>query len=112
MLKLSDVNIRKFKLSEQFINPYKEAEVPWGPVGYVTFKRTYARRLSEFEDGAVGTEEWWQTCRRVIEGIFDIQKRHAFMIGVSCFIHKNMVNKACTWQISSGKMLQNIYRKV
>ena len=82
MLKLSDVNIRKFKLSEQFINPYKEAEVPWGPVGYVTFKRTYARRLSEFEDGAEGTEEWWQTCRRVVEGIFDIQKRHAFMIGI------------------------------
>jgi adenosylcobalamin-dependent ribonucleoside-triphosphate reductase len=82
MLKLSDVNIRKFKLSEQFISPYKEAQVPWGPVGYVTFKRTYARRLSEFEDGAVGTEEWWQTCRRVIEGIFDIQKRHAFMIGI------------------------------
>ena len=82
MLKLSDVNIRKFKLSEQFISPYKEAQVPWGPVGYVTFKRTYARRLSEFEEGAVGTEEWWQTCRRVIEGIFDIQKRHAFMIGI------------------------------
>ena len=82
MLKLSDVNIRKFKLSEQFISPYKEAEVPWGPVGYVTFKRTYARRLSEFEEGAVGTEEWWQTCRRVIEGIFDIQKRHAFWIGI------------------------------
>jgi len=82
MLKLSDVNIRKFKLSEQFISPYKEMQVPWGPVGYVTFKRTYARRLSEFEDGAVGTEEWWQTCRRVIEGIFDIQKRHAFMIGI------------------------------
>jgi ribonucleoside-triphosphate reductase len=82
MLKLKDVNVRKFRLSEQFIAQYKEAKVPWGPVGYVTFKRTYARRLSEFEDGAVGTEEWWQTCRRVIEGIFDIQKRHAFMIGI------------------------------
>jgi ribonucleoside-triphosphate reductase len=32
--------------------------------------------------GAVGTEEWWQTCRRVIEGMFDIQKRHAFLIGI------------------------------
>ena len=80
MLKLKDVNVRKFRLSEQFIAQYKEAQVPWGPVGYVTFKRTYARRLSEFEEGAEGTEEWWQTCRRVIEGMFDIQKRHAFMI--------------------------------
>ena len=82
MLKLKDVNVRKFRLSEQFIAQYKKAEVPWGPVGYVTFKRTYARRLSEFEDNAEGTEEWWQTCRRVIEGMFDIQKRHAFMIGI------------------------------
>ena len=82
MLKLKNVQVRKFRLSEQFINKYKEAEVPWGPVGYVTFKRTYARRLSEFEEGATGTEEWWQTCRRVVEGMFDIQKRHAFMIGI------------------------------
>ena len=82
MLKLGNINVRKFKLSEQFIGKYKEAEVPWGPVGYVTFKRTYARRLSEFEDGAKGTEEWWQTCRRVVEGMFDIQKRHAFSIGI------------------------------
>lgn len=82
MLKLGNINVRKFKLSEQFISKYKEAEVPWGPVGYVTFKRTYARRLAEFEDGATGTEEWWQTCRRVVEGMFDIQKRHAFSIGI------------------------------
>ncbi len=82
MLKLKNVQVRKFRLSEQFINKYKETEVPWGPVGYVTFKRTYARRLNEFEEGATGTEEWWQTCRRVIEGMFDIQKRHAFMIGI------------------------------
>ncbi len=82
MLKLKDVNVRKFRLSEQFMAPYKDQKVPWGPVGYVTFKRTYARRLAEFEEGEDGTEEWWQTCRRVIEGMFDIQKRHAFMIGI------------------------------
>ncbi len=82
MLKLGNINVRKFKLSEQFINKFKEAEVPWGPVGYVTFKRTYARRLNEFDPGAKGTEEWWQTCRRVVEGMFDIQKRHAFSIGI------------------------------
>jgi ribonucleoside-triphosphate reductase (thioredoxin) len=82
MLKLGNINVRKFKLSEQFIGRFKEEKVPWGPVGYVTFKRTYARRLNEFEEGATGTEEWWQTCRRVVEGMFDIQKRHAFSIGI------------------------------
>ena len=75
-------NIRRFRLSDTFIEPYKAAEVPWGPVGYVTFKRTYARRLSEFDPNVNGTEEWWQTCRRVIEGMFNMQKQHVFMLGL------------------------------
>jgi len=75
-------SIRRFRLSDTFIEPYKQADVPWGPVGYVTFKRTYARRLSEFNAGATGTEEWWQTCRRVIEGMFNMQKQHVFMLGL------------------------------
>jgi len=75
-------NIRRFRLSDSFIEPYKEAEVPWGALGYVTFKRTYARRLSEFEPGTSGTEEWWHTCRRVIEGMFDIQKEHVIRLGL------------------------------
>jgi len=78
----SHSNIRRFKLSEAFIEPYKTREVPWGPLGYVTFKRTYARRLSEFETGAVGTEEWWQTCRRVIDAMFDMQKQHVYHLGL------------------------------
>ncbi len=38
MLKLGDINVRRFGLSDQFINQYKDKEVPWGPVGYITFK--------------------------------------------------------------------------
>ena len=75
-------NIRRFRLSDTFIDPYKEAEVPWGPLGYVTFKRTYARRLSEFDPESTGTEEWWQTCRRVVEGMFNMQKQHVFALGL------------------------------
>jgi adenosylcobalamin-dependent ribonucleoside-triphosphate reductase len=75
-------NIRRFRLSDVFIEPYKTQEVPWGPLGYVTFKRTYARRLEEFEPGASGTEEWWQTCRRVIEGTFNMQKEHVALLGL------------------------------
>ena len=75
-------NIRRFRLSDTFIEPYKAKEVPWGPLGYVTYKRTYSRRLSEFEPEATGSEEWWQTCRRVIEGMFDMQKQHVFVLGL------------------------------
>ena len=74
--------IRRFRLSDQFVEPYKEKEVPWGPLGYVTFKRTYARRLNEFDEDAVGTEEWWQTCRRVVEGMFNMQKQHVVTLGL------------------------------
>ena len=74
-------NIRHFRLSDVFIEPYKTKEVPWGPLGYVTFKRTYARRLNEFDPEATGTEEWWQTCRRVIEGMFNMQKEHVILFG-------------------------------
>ena len=75
-------NIRRFRLSDTFVEPYKAAEVPWGPLGYVTYKRTYSRRLSEFDPDASGTEEWWQTCRRVVEGMFNMQKQHVFQLGL------------------------------
>ena len=82
MMKIGNINVRRFGLSDQFIDQYKTKEVPWGPVGYITYKRTYARRLNEIDSNAKGTEEWYQTCRRVIEGMFDIQKRHVFALGL------------------------------
>ena len=75
-------NIRRFRLSDSFVEPYINAEVPWGPLGYVTFKRTYARRLNEFDPNASGSEEWWQTCRRVVESMFNMQKQHVFQLGL------------------------------
>jgi len=75
-------NIRRFRLSDAFLEPYKTKEVPWGPIGYVTYKRTYSRRLNEFDPEATGSEEWWQTCKRVIEGMFDMQKQHVFLLGL------------------------------
>ena len=75
-------NIRRFRLSDTFIEPYKDKEVPWGPLGYVTYKRTYSRRLSEFDPNATGSEEWGQTCQRVVEGMFDMQKAHVFLLGL------------------------------
>ena len=60
-----------FKLSDDFIENYKGKQPKWGPVGYVTYKRTYSRPL---ENGK--SEEYWQTCQRVVEGVFNIQKEH------------------------------------
>lgn len=37
-------------------------DIPWGELGYVTYKRTYARRMEEDK-----TEEWPDTVRRVLD---------------------------------------------
>ena len=63
---------RPFKLSENFLTEYEDKEPEWGPVGYVTYKRTYSR------DG----EDFWQTCQRVVEGVYNIQKEHCARFGL------------------------------
>lgn len=47
---------------------YGDVIPPWGPIGYVVYKRTYARRVED--EGR--TEEWWETCLRCINGLLDI----------------------------------------
>lgn len=67
-----------FTLPDAEINSFKNAEPAWGyrdiygtPVGEVVFLRTYSRKK---DDGT--KESWFDVCRRVIEGMFTIQKRH------------------------------------
>ena len=45
---------------------FKDIEVPWGEIGYITFKRTYARRLKE-DDQNSKTEEFWQVVQRELD---------------------------------------------
>lgn len=69
---LFNVNER-FELDPQFLAQFQERQPDWGPLGYVTYKRTYARPvLTETER----TEEYWETCRRVVEGCYTIQLTH------------------------------------
>lgn len=67
-----------FRLNDEFLQPYKTRKVNWGypdaagnSLGEITFLRTYSRLQ---DDGT--KERWWQVCRRVIEGMFSIQKDH------------------------------------
>jgi ribonucleotide reductase alpha subunit len=61
----------RFKLSDRFIEQFKGKQPNWGPLGYVTYKRTYSRPLP---DGS--TEEFWQTLQRVVEGCYTTQLNH------------------------------------
>jgi len=60
-----------FEISDDFLKNYEGKQPKWGQLGYITYKRTYSRPLA---DGKA--EEYWQTVRRVVEGVFTIQKRH------------------------------------
>jgi ribonucleoside-triphosphate reductase len=67
-----------FRLPETFIDEYRTRKVDWGytdaagnSLGEITFLRTYSRLK---EDGT--KERWWEVCRRVVEGMFSIQKDH------------------------------------
>lgn len=53
-------------LSSEFVSKYKNRTPPWGPLGYITYKRTYSR----MSEGV--TEEWYQTVARCCQGILDI----------------------------------------
>ena len=68
-----DRKVRVFSLSQSFLDQFVGRQPEWGfgGLGYFTYKRTYARTK---EDGS--TEEWWETCKRVVEGVYNIQKIH------------------------------------
>jgi ribonucleoside-triphosphate reductase len=68
-----------FKLSLDFLESYKKLESPFGfrdaatnSLGEITFIRTYSRMK---DDGT--KERWHEVCKRVIEGMYSVQKNHA-----------------------------------
>jgi ribonucleotide reductase alpha subunit len=68
-----------FRLLEDFVAKYKDTPPPFGfsdagsnSLGEVTFIRTYSRMK---EDGT--KERWHEVCKRVIEGMYSVQKNHA-----------------------------------
>ena len=74
-----DRKVRVFALSPTFMEQFQGKQPNWGfnGLGFFVFKRTYARDLP-----GGGTEEFWQTCRRVVEGCFNIQKIHCRQQGL------------------------------
>ncbi|ANZ59911.1 ribonucleoside-triphosphate reductase, adenosylcobalamin-dependent [Secundilactobacillus paracollinoides] len=60
------------QLSDDFIESVKKTVTPhWGPLGWVTYKRTYARYL----DDKQRTENWDETVKRVVEGNINLDPR-------------------------------------
>lgn len=62
----------RFELADKFLDQYRGRQPKWGPLGYVTYKRTYARAIP----GETRTEEYWETVKRVVQGCYTIQLNH------------------------------------
>jgi len=62
-----------FKLSENFVSKYKRKKAPFGfnGLGELVYQRTYSRLKPDGKN-----EQWWETVQRVVEGTFNMQKRH------------------------------------
>ena len=73
-----DRKVRTFSLANEFLDQFQGKQPKWGSVGYFTYKRTYARQI----EGEDRTEEFWETCRRVVEGCYNIQKIHCRQMGL------------------------------
>lgn len=67
-----DIAKHSFDLPDSFLSKFQGKQPDWGPLGYFTYKRTYARTVDE----SGRTEEYWETVRRIVEGTFSIQKNH------------------------------------
>lgn len=67
----------RFHLTDSFVSGYARRRPDWGPLGEVTYRRTYSRRKN---DGS--NEEWFETVRRVVEGAYTYQKWHCKQLGL------------------------------
>lgn len=86
-----------------FLDQYKTKTPPWGfnGLGYIVYKRTYARRV----EGENRTEEWWETVARCINGTQEIganytseeaQKLYDLIFNLKCNFAGRML-----WQLGT-----------
>jgi len=64
---------QSFELSDNFIHKYKRKRPSFGfnGLGELVYMRTYSRIKKNGEN-----ERWWETVKRVVEGTYNMQKRH------------------------------------
>ena len=63
----------RFQLSDNFMKKYRRKKAPFGfnGLGELVYNRTYSRIKSDGKN-----EQWFETVQRVVEGTFNMQKRH------------------------------------
>jgi adenosylcobalamin-dependent ribonucleoside-triphosphate reductase len=71
--------MEKFRLTNEFLNQYKDRKPPFGfgGLGALVYERTYSR----IKDDTIN-EQWWETIQRVVEGCYNMQKQHIELNGL------------------------------
>ena len=67
--------MKSFLISDDHTKSYEDKLPPWGfnGLGYVTYKRTYARPIFDGDSNIITrTEEWHETVQRVVNGAQNI----------------------------------------
>lgn len=86
-----------FCLDQAFLDSYVGRQPVWGPIGYVVYKRTYARALETVskrhqklaaDAGLKVSEEWWLTTARVVEGCYRLQQQHCHQLHIPWYAEK------------------------
>ena len=64
---------KPFRLWDNFVTKYRRKKAPFGfnGLGELVYNRTYSRLKADGKN-----EQWWETVQRVVEGTFNMQKRH------------------------------------
>jgi len=92
------------QLPNGFANSFKDRQVPWGPVGYVVYKRTYSRLREDLGR----TEEWHETVERCVNGILTLGGK--FTENEACELFDHVFNLRCSfsgralWQLGTPNM--------
>ena len=105
------------KLSPEFVADYNGFQVPWGPLGYVTYKRTYARpvipeavaHVDGFQkqldawrehvndsNAHFRTEEWWETAERCVNWVL-AEAKGAISIEEGEKLFDDVLNLRCSF---------------
>ena len=80
-----------------YISKIKDnVKTPWGMLGYITYKRTYARRLNIDDDNDETTEEYRDTILRVLQGCQqqlnvnfsnnELEKAYKYLMELKCSV--------------------------
>lgn len=92
------------KLNPQFVKRMAKQPVPWGPLGYTVFKRTYARLREDLGR----TEEWGETVERCLNAILqyggrftveEIERLYELIYTLKCTPPGRML-----WQLGTSTM--------